>query len=87
MQLCLSCFGSHHLFCPATSCVLLTVPLVNISKTSVDVSFLELRIPITALCLYCTSLSDSIVRRCCSGAFRNCYSFIDKCQKLQIYFV
>jgi hypothetical protein len=36
--------------------------------------------------LYCT-LTDSIVRHCCSGAVSNLYNFVRKLWKLQICFI
>jgi hypothetical protein len=50
-------------------------------------SFSASRNSITACCLYGTSLTDSIVRRCYSGAIcQNLYNFVHKCRKPQICF-
>ena len=47
-------------------------------------SFLAARNSVTACCLGCASLTDSTLPYSSSGAIRNLFNFIHKCQELQI---
>ena len=92
MELCFLFFISCHSLHPATDSAYVDCSTsINIAKdmlTFVTDSFSATRNSIRGQCLYCTSLMDSVVRHCCSGAIcQYLHNFVYKCWELQICFV
>ena len=91
MELWFSCCRSHHSFYREINRASVDRSTsINTAKMFVDVShwlFLSDKEFYHSTCLYCTSLTDSIMRHSCSDTVRNLYNFTYKCRKLQICFI